>query len=199
MGKHGNTHPRVERDHYPTPAWVTAALLEHVDVAGQVVWEPATGAGQMAKVLKAAGAARVYCSDIHQYGYQLDEKLDFVSEHKPKLARYDAIITNPAYGYRGKLITPFIKAGLRRLDQHGGVLALLLAVDCDSAVHRPPYFKDCPDFDSKIVLTRRIIWFARTDGKRPQPKENHAWYIWRRPRRGRPPIILYAANKHGED
>jgi hypothetical protein len=59
MGKHGTTPPHVERDYYPTPPGVTNALLEHVDVAGKTVWEPATGTGQMAEVLKAAGAARV--------------------------------------------------------------------------------------------------------------------------------------------
>jgi hypothetical protein len=46
MGKHGNEYTRVPRDAYPTPAWVTAALLEHVDVAGKLVWEPCVGAGR---------------------------------------------------------------------------------------------------------------------------------------------------------
>jgi hypothetical protein len=191
MGKHGPTPPPPEHDAYPTPSWVTEALLEHLDVTGMTVWEPATGAGQMANVLKGGGAARVYCSDIHDYNYQLDAKMDFLAEHPLQLPRFDAIITNPPYGDRCGFISPFITTGLRCLGD-AGLLALLLPVDCDSAVRRRPYFRDCPDFDSKITLNKRITWFDRTDGKRGEPKEWHAWFVWRRPRPARAPAILYA-------
>jgi hypothetical protein len=69
MGKHETGFARVARDHYPTrEVWVTEALLDHVDVAGLKIWEMAAGAGDMAEVLKAAGAW-VFCSDIADYGY----------------------------------------------------------------------------------------------------------------------------------
>jgi hypothetical protein len=29
-------------------------------------------------------------------------------------------------------------------------------------------------------MTRRIVWFERTDGEREAPKENHGWFIWQR-------------------
>ncbi len=207
MGKHGTEHPRVARDLYPTPAWCTLALLEYIDVAGKRVWEPATGNGHMAEVLKAAGAS-VYCSDIHQYDYPLDQQFDFLSSHGLRQLSFDWMaansavnhdplwfdwcISNPPFGYRCGLITPFIKAGLSRLGPNGA-LALLLPVDCDSAITRVACFRDCVEFDSKIVLTKRIIWFKRNDGKREQPKENHAWYIWRRSRAPTSPRrILYA-------
>jgi hypothetical protein len=186
MGKHESGYKRVEKDAYPTPAWVTAALLKHVAVAGKAVWEPAAGSGQMAEVLKAAGA-QVYCTDIQVDGYPLDRQFDFLAEGNPGLPA-DFIITNPPYGC-GKLIGPFIEAGLRRLGPRGA-LALLLPVDCDSAKGRLPYFRDCAEFDCKIILTKRIAWFKRSDGKLEAPKENHAWYLWRRPRHGSP-VILY--------
>ena len=69
MGKHEAGYARVERDFYPTrERWVTEALLAHLDLAGLTVWEPATGEGDMAEVLKTSGAARVYCSDIMDRG-----------------------------------------------------------------------------------------------------------------------------------
>jgi hypothetical protein len=85
MGKHETSYPRVERDHYPTPSWVVDALAEHVELVGKVVWECATGAGQMAEALKAAGAT-VYATDIARCGYPLDEVIDFLSTRNPKLS-----------------------------------------------------------------------------------------------------------------
>jgi hypothetical protein len=171
MGKHETSYPRIDRDHYPTPSWVVEALAEYVSLIGRTIWECATGAGHMAEALKAAGAARVYCSDIAEYSYPLDEKLDFVSAQNSKLSQpYDAI-TNPPFGVQGKLAETFIAAGLRRTSP-GGLLALLLPVDFDSAKTRAAFFRDCPHFIGKIVLTRRIVWFERTDGIREAPKEN---------------------------
>jgi hypothetical protein len=143
----------------------------------------------MVEALKAAGA-RVYATDIKADGYPLDQQLDFISKSGPEHP-FDAIITNPPYGDRGELIDRFIEAGLRRLVPRG-LLALLLPTDCDSAKRRAPYFRDCAEFDAKIVLTKRIVWFERSDGKREAPKENHAWYVWRRARSPSAPSILYA-------
>ena len=64
MGKQNTSHAVMAQrfeakdslDDFPTPPWATRALLEHVipdkDLAGRSVWEPACGAGHMAKVLK---------------------------------------------------------------------------------------------------------------------------------------------------
>jgi hypothetical protein len=157
MGKHNNNEfPHPDRDHYPTPPEVTGALLEHINVDGLAIWECAAGGGHMAKVLKAAGASRVYCTDIHRYdGFRLDALFDFVSEDKPKLRHSDWIITNPPGGPRNTLAEKFIEYGLQRLGSHGG-LALLLPMDFDSAVTRPRFFKDCLEFYAKIVLNASL-------------------------------------------
>jgi hypothetical protein len=57
-------------------------------------------------------------------------------------------------------------------------------------------FRHCNYFVGKVVLTKRIVWFKRPDGKREQPKENAAWFLWARPvlRTRQPPVILYAPN-----
>jgi len=196
MGKHERSYLRVERDHYPTPAWVVAALAEYVNLNGRDIWEPATGSGQMAEALKDAGAARVYCTDIVKYDYPLDALFDFTSIQRLNLAEPFDMITNPAFGPRGKTAEAFIEAGLRRISR-GEILALLLPADFDSAKTRARFFSACAAFLAKIVLTRRIVWFNRSDGEREAPKENHAWFVWSQPdvlRIRKQPIILYAPN-----
>jgi len=194
MGKHETGYTRVERDLYPTPPWVVIdALAEHVDLHGLDAWEFACGDGRMAAALRQAGCARVHTSDIVDYGNGQDEILDFLSAHGPKISRFDLLVTNPPFGQSGRLATAFIEAGLRRLAV-GAMLALLLPCDFDSAKTRAHYFGDCPEFVGKIVLTKRIVWFQRSDGIREAPKENSAWFCWARsPLRVRyPPVTLYA-------
>jgi hypothetical protein len=193
MGKHETNYARVERDYYPTPPWVVDALAEHVDLTGKIIWECAAGGGQMAEALKAAGAAQVYATDVANYGYPLDATFDFVTGPTPKL-RFDLIVTNPPWGQGGRLAVKFIEAGLHHIA-NGGVLALLLSTDFDSASLRPRLFRNCDHFVGKVVLTRRIVWFRRNDGVREAPKENAAWYVWARPvlrMIRQPPVLLYA-------
>ena len=179
MDKHETGFERVDRDLYPTPAWAVEALAEHLDLAGKCVWECAAGTGRMAEALKAAGAARVYCTDIVRRGYPLDSVFDFTAEgNPPRMPRIDTITTNPAYGQGNRLAVKFIEAGLQRIADRG-TLALLLPVDFDSAKTRSHLFRDNPYFAGKVVLTRRIVWFPRGDGEKAAPKENHAWFIWR--------------------
>jgi hypothetical protein len=192
MGKHETGFQRIERDLYPTPAWVVEALAEHVELAGKTIWECAAGRGHMVEALLAAGAARVHATDVFNHGYQLDEILDFVTAPNPKLP-FDMIVTNPPWGIGGKLAVKFIESGLRHMA-NGSALALLLSAEFDSATLRPRLFRDCNQFLGKIVLTKRIVWFSRTDGVREAPKENAAWYLWARPvwRIRQPPVVLYA-------
>jgi hypothetical protein len=174
MGKWGQEYPRVPRDAYPSPSWVIEALAEHVELYGLRVWEPACGAGQMSRALKAAGAA-VYSTDV--CGYRNAKRLDFLKAQVPS-APFDALITNPPWGERMKLAERFIEAGLKHIDKTG-LLALLLPTDFDNAKTRLRFFRDESRFTSKIVLTTRPIWFERTDGRRPAPRSNVAWFVWR--------------------
>jgi hypothetical protein len=199
MGKHETSYARVERDLYPTPQWVVAALAEHVELGGLAVWEAACGDGRMVAALRAAGCTQVYATDVVDRGAGQDAVLDFLSAQTPKLA-YNLIVTNPPFGQGGKLATAFIAAGLARITgKPGALLALLLPCDFDSAKTRARYFADCPHFVGKIVLRQRIVWFERSDGADAAPKENHAWFIWQRSllRTRRPPLLLYAPANSG--
>ena len=175
MGKHETGYARVARDFYPTPPWVTAALVELVDVKDKHLWECACGDGRMSEALKAAGA-RVYSTDIMDRGYAgFDGLHDFLLDQPSKLT-FDGTVTNPPFGPRGKSAEAFIEVGLRHMGE--GFLALLLPADFDSATTRPRLFRDCPLFAAKIVLTRRIVWFSHPDPKKERPKENSAWFLW---------------------
>jgi hypothetical protein len=192
MGKHGNEYTRQDKDFYPTPAWVTEALLQHLDVTGRNLWEPAAGTGNMAKVLSLAGAARIHCSDIANYGYPLDALREFTAGGETPVA-HPVIITNPPGGPRNATAEAFIASGLRHI-MYGGTLALLLSTDFDSAVTRRGLFDECRWFTTRIILTKRITWFDRADGVREAPKENHAWFVGEHSalRERRPVQTLYA-------
>jgi hypothetical protein len=152
----------------------------------------AAGTGTMAEPLKAAGAL-VYCSDDTHQGYPLDACFDYTLPLFHPKQRFDWTITNPPYGGRSaRLAKAFIRTGVMYIGEHGGGLALLLPVDFDSGVTRRQWFADCPLFAGKIILTKRIIWFTRDDG-RDRPKPNHAWYLWDASWSGSP-IIRYAAS-----
>jgi hypothetical protein len=194
MGKHETGFERADRDLYPTPAWAVAALAEHLELAGKSVWECAAGTGKMAEALKAAGAARVYCTDVIDRGYPLDGLFDFTGGgNPPALPPVDLIVTNPPYGRGNRVAVNFIESGRRQIADRG-TLALLLPVDFDSAKTRSHLFRDDQYFTGKLVLTRRIVWFERSDGEKEAPKENHAWFIWSTPvlRTRRMPVVMYA-------
>ena len=205
MGKYDSGYERVPQEFYPTPDWVIEALAEYVVLEGRQVWEPACGDGRMAEALKRAGAT-VYASDIADRDYAgLHQLLDFTSLQNPKLQWLDPrIITNPPYAYPGerphRLAERFIEAGLHHIDRRGrGLLALLLPFGFDSIELRRHLFADNPDFTAKIVLLERIVWFERSDGEPEAPKENHAWFIWTRPRQAEVPIIRYVPSDEGAE
>jgi hypothetical protein len=193
MGKHEAGYARVARDLYPTrERWIVEALLAHVQLAGVTAWEPATGHGDLVTALRDSGA-RVVASDIADYGFPLDALLDFTTGQVPP-APFEAIVTNPPGGPRNTTAEAFITTGLKHLTRGASLLALLLPVDFDSAGKRRAFFAECPAFAAKIVLTRRIVWFERSDGVRAAPKENHAWFVWQWTafKTRTPPLVLYA-------
>jgi 23S rRNA G2445 N2-methylase RlmL len=145
MGKHETGYERVDKDQYPTPAWVTEALVEHVEVAGKKIWEPAAGHGDMVEALRAA-RAKVFASDVADYGYPRQQRVFDFTAQMPDWPRPDAIVSNPPYGERHALAVQFIELGLERIG-NGGFVAMLLPDNFDCAAGRRHLFKDCRDED----------------------------------------------------
>lgn len=185
---------RVPADLYETPAWVIDALAEHVNLTGLSVWEPACGSGKMVRAMESAGA-HVTGTDLTDYA--TDSQVDVFDFTGPdcegtRQFYFDSIITNPPYGPQGRTATAFIERGLERIPA-GGMLAMLLPVDFDSAKTRARMFGDNPAFAAKIVLRRRIAWFEPQPGQ-AGPSANHAWFVWIRSHMAakRPPVTLYS-------
>jgi len=177
MSQRNSGYEREEKDYYPTPSWVTEALIPHLRRKPRVVWEPACGENHMANVL----SRHMTC-----YGTDIARGQDFLSYTGAD--GYDAIITNPPYN----LSVDFIEHSLRLMEPEMGMVAMLLRTDYDHAKTRARLFRDCPSFAKKVVLTKRITWFEPPPGVPGKcPSFNHAWYIWDYQHTG-PPTIGYA-------
>jgi hypothetical protein len=198
MSTRASGFDRVPADLYETPAWVVDALAEHVNLTGLSVWEPACGGGKMVRALQSHGAD-VTATDLNDQNFEgMADQFDFtVDEIAPGHFYFDSIITNPPYGPQGRTGTAFIERGLERLPP-GGMLALLLPVDFDSAKGRARLFGDNSHFAAKIVLRKRICWFDPQPGQ-AGPSANHAWFIWIRSHlRHQRPVTLYAPSNEVE-
>jgi hypothetical protein len=167
-------YARKTDDRYETPAWVVEALIPHVPAGIREVWEPAAASGQMAKALSDGGFT-VVATDVAA-------GIDFLRcTREMNFPR--AIITNPPFNRSCE----FIEHALKLAD----FVAMLLRIDYDSALTRRHIFADCEAFSLKLVLLRRIRWFADSAGS---PSFNHGWYVWNRAHSGAPCIAYGPAD-----
>lgn len=216
MAQRFSGRDRQTSEFYPTPAWVTHALLDNLGVVGRLhIWEPAAGEGSMSIVLgerhsvissdvRWPEAGEFWPPESERNGREPTEKRirgvgpvhrwDFLREDVD-LTSPDAVITNPPYGIQGKLAERFIRRALDVVRPRRGIVAMLLKADFDSGSTRRDIFADCAAWSRKIVLLRRIVWFEPVPdpvtGRTSGPSENHCWYVWSWQHIG-PPIITYA-------
>jgi hypothetical protein len=196
MAQRTSEYERKERDLYETPEWVTEALIPYLGeyakpgplaVKKLKVWEPACASGRMSTVL--SKYFDVYSSDlVTDYG---TANIDFLETTKEFVQRQsiDGIITNPPFGRVG---AKFMRHAISLLAETPGFVAMLAPLVFDSATLRDDLFGPNSPFDSKVVLTKRIVWFEREEGEdEAAPSSNHAWYIWIPQRCPKPPEIYY--------
>lgn len=97
---------KYDADFFPTPPWVTRALIEFLhsrNVGIGSVWEPACGQGDMVRTLQELlPESQILMSDLHATDYGLDVQFeyDFINPENPvadDLA--DWVISNPPFGY----------------------------------------------------------------------------------------------------
>ncbi len=178
MAQRFSGYERREREHYPTPEWVTLAVAPHFGqpAAGRVLWEPACGEGMMGNAFSKAGF-EVVMSDIHPLT-PFAETEDFLKADAVMMEYFGAhdIATNPPYGLAGAMAVAFIEKALALTQATGGRVAMLLKPDFDSAGGRVHLFRDHPAWSKKVVLLKRIVWFESGNGN--GPSENHCWFIW---------------------
>jgi hypothetical protein len=151
-------------DFWPTPEWVTKALLDNEVLEGKV-WEPACGDGAMARVISDFGYD-VYASDKEDRGY--GEVKDFLS----RLREYaDCIVTNPPFN----LAAGFVMEALSSAECK--VCMLLPLSFLEGAKRHDRLFSIYPP-DRVWVFSERVTFTApgvtrKVSGTRPM-----AWFVW---------------------
>lgn len=176
MSQRNSGYQRTANDLYITPDWVTLALIDHLNLPKhEPIWEPSAGTGAIVQALQTAGYINVKATDI-------SGGFDFLKDQSTWLVKN--ILTNPPF----TRAAAFIERGLKLITP-GGLLALLLRIDFDSAVTRRHLFSQCPMWAEKLILTRRPKWFDGPGTK--SPSDNFAWFIWRHDHHG-PPSISYS-------
>lgn len=178
---HISGHDRQAHDFYPTPDWVTQALLKHVTLRAPV-WEPCCGDGAMARVLERAGH-KVVATDLVDRGFGRGGMDFFEATSFPVGCR--AMVTNPPYGDGGEKDRPadgphglqdFVRHALDLTMRANGQLALLVRFQWLAGKRAAALISSGP-LSRVIVLTKRIQWFDM--GERTKTgQHHHAWLFW---------------------
>lgn len=193
MGQRHSGYERHPADFYPTPAWVTEALLPHLPRLDGVVWEPAAGNGAMLRVLMSGLVHPVVGSDIApaDHGVLKIKQHDFLKDEP--WVRPAAIVTNPPFG---KEAAAFAVRALDVTRPRRGVVAMLFRSQFHHAKAYRHLFGDHPAFSKLLVLTRRIVWFVDPDTGKPKaaPSDTHCWAIWDWRHAG-PPVVAYGPDE----
>ena len=193
---HISGYDRRENDFYPTPAWVTEALLSSVTLRGPV-WEPCCGDGAMARVIEESGQS-VVASDLVNRGYGRPG-VDFF-DCEAFADGCGSMVTNPPYGdgggsakgveVPGALIN-FVNHAIKLTERADGQLALLVRFQWMAGRKAANTISAGP-LSKMIVLRKRIRWFDRGPTTK-QGQHHHAWLFWDcQHERGRPPEMVFA-------
>jgi hypothetical protein len=164
-----SNYERRTADFYPTPAWVTEAVIPLLLTkikADTPLWECACGDGAMSEVLK-KHFKNVSSTDLYDYGYG-QPRVDFLAQH---VHAQGLIITNPPYG---DLAEVFIRHAIDLTAHFKGTVAMLLRHEYDCAKGRADLFNK-PPFSAKLTLTTRPRWIEGSTGA---PRHNYCWCIW---------------------
>lgn len=163
--------PPDSLDFYPTPPWATRALCERLNSWGyagsESCWEPACGAGDMAKPL-AEYFARVEASDCHDYGFgDLDDFL------LPGPARHDVdwIITNPPF----RLAEQFVRRAFEIAT--GGVAMLVRTAWLEGVGRHERLFEPSPP-EWILQFTERVPMFKGRLDPQGSTATAYCWVIW---------------------
>jgi hypothetical protein len=169
---------RGQHDAYATPAVAVEALLK-VERLPHRIYEPAAGDGAIVRVLRAAGHA-VIASDIHDYGFRLHFRRDFLLETKAP-AGIEAIVTNPPF----RLAEEFVAHALELVP----LAIFLLRLSFLESERRRPIL-DGGKLARVHVFRNRLPFLHRRgwQGPRATSAIPFAWFCWSRDHVG-PAII----------
>lgn len=170
-------------DDFPTPPWATRGLMNHIindrgPFSDQSCFEPACGAGHMAKVLKEY-FGEVRASDAHSYGY--GPVADFLTS--PHAAGcVDWVITNPPF----RLAEEFVKRSL--IIARKGVAILARTVFIESVGRYREIFEINPPTRFAQFTERVPMVKGRLDRK-ASTATGYAWLVWENDRIAEPRLM----------
>lgn len=160
---------RRQSDFYPTPPEATIALVQFLRLdRGTVVWEPASGEGDMGQALEACGLT-VYSTDIR--GGQ-----DFlVRDHPDGIdTPFNWVITNPPFSLAEEFI--------RHAAKIGKPFAMLLKSQYWHAAKRAQLFREIPPSYVLPLTWRPDFLFKERNGKKGgSPLMDVMWCVWLTP------------------
>ena len=146
----------ISSDDFQTPAFALSPLLPYLD-KNKVIWECASGKGNLANALKFFGYKAV-ATDI-------SEGKDFLS-YEPDY--YDIILTNPPYSLKNEF--------LARAYSLGKPFAFLLPLTFLETKFRQSLFKK---YGIEILLLNKRINFETPSGKGSGAWFATAWFCWK--------------------
>jgi hypothetical protein len=155
--------PRKGLDVYPTPPEVTRALVAAYPPPEGVLWEPACGAGHMARVLVQEGYT-VRATDLRQTGYG-QGGVDYLREPIP--AEVVGIITNPPFALAAQFV--------EKATAECGYVAMLLKGTFWHASRRKALYRARPP-SVVLPLTWRPAFLAAERGN--SPMMDVTWTVW---------------------
>ena len=166
---------REKNDYYPTPEYVTEALLSREIFIG-TIWQPACGEGHISKVLEENGFY-VISSDLIDRGY--GKVQDFF---KPTSNSVTNIITNPPY----KLAKKFVEHSKTKATCK---IAMFLKLNFLESISRYEMFQDTEFPLARVYVFSKRVTLSK-DGTGPSKGGTvaYAWYVWDRQHIGPPEI-----------
>lgn len=170
----GGVESRNDNDYYPTPPFVTNALLRKFKVPHRV-WEPAAGRGWMAQELIRNGH-EVTASELFTYENPLCDitwETNFLSPDVTTPEWPYAIITNPPY--EKKIPQEFAQKALDLGAPFVAMLCRLLWVEADG---RFEFFTKNPPTDILMMAGRFSCQEKNFNIDPLGGMVSYAWFVW---------------------
>ena len=168
--------PLDSLDDFPTPPWVTRALMEmikkrNIFTDNCSVLEPAANRGYISNTLREYDDFQsMTCSDIFDYGLKGCEKVDFLSNHYASNS-YDWVITNPPFNHAESFI-------LRAFDVSRKGLAIFSRSNLLEGQSRyNNIYKDKrPSYH--FQFSERVSLFKGRVSKKTASATAFSWFVW---------------------
>jgi predicted RNA methylase len=173
-------YPRMKNEAYYTPPAATAVLLDQLPLYRLMqheLWEPAAGAGHIAREL--GRVSSVLATDIAPPLRQVHTVLsmDFLESSGPSGRGPLSIITNPPYGFQNRLALTFLHHAMDLVERRQGLVAMLLPFEFDASRSRHELVGGHFAFVAKITVGERIRWLNLPQSRNP-PMGHHSWFVW---------------------